>query len=40
MNVVKYLIEYQHMPTGSTRPLHDGEIVGIEASDSGGFAVD
>lgn len=37
--MVKYLIEYQHMPAGSTRPLDDGEIVGIEASDSGDFAV-
>ena len=36
--MVKYFIEYQHLPKGSPRPHDDGEIVGIEVSDKGGFA--
>jgi len=36
--MIKYFIEYQHMPKGSARPIDDGEIVGIEVSDKGGFA--
>jgi hypothetical protein len=33
---IKYRIDYQYLPKGSSRPQDDGEVVGIEAtSDSG-----
>jgi hypothetical protein len=33
---IKYGIDYQYLPKGSSRPQDDGEVVGIEAtSDSG-----
>lgn len=36
---VKYGIDYQYMPKGSPRPIDDGEIVGIEATDGSGVVV-
>lgn len=30
---MKYYIDFQHMPKGSSRPTDDGEIVGIEAGE-------
>jgi hypothetical protein len=36
---VKYLIDYQYLGKGDSRPLDDGEIVGIEATDESGVVV-
>jgi hypothetical protein len=36
---VKYVIDYQYMPEGAARPIDDGEIVGIEATDKGGLVI-
>lgn len=36
---MKYFIDYQYLPKGAARPLDDGEAVGIEATDQGGFAL-
>jgi hypothetical protein len=36
--MVKYWIEYQHMPDGAPRPVDQGEVVAIEVTDKGGFA--
>lgn len=36
---MKYGIDYQYLPKGSHRPLDDGEIVGVEATDQSGTAL-
>lgn len=36
---MKYTIDYQYMPSGSSRPIDDGEIVTIEALDTDGHTV-
>jgi hypothetical protein len=36
---MKYHIDYQFLPKGALRPIDDGEIVGIEATDEGGVVV-
>ena len=33
---MKYHIDYQHLPNGAGRPIDDGEIVGIDATDESG----
>ena len=32
---MKYLIDYQYLPTDAARPLDDGEVVAIEIDDTG-----
>ena len=34
-----YHIDYQFMPKGSSRPIDDGEIVGIQADDKSGMVL-
>ena len=36
---MKYSVDYQYLPQGSTRPQDEGEVVGIEATDKSGFFV-
>jgi hypothetical protein len=36
---MKYGIDYQYLPKGAQRPLDDGEVVGIEATDERGAVV-
>lgn len=36
---MKYTIDYQYMPSGSARPVDDGEVVTIDALDSDGHTV-
>jgi hypothetical protein len=36
---VQYKIDYQFMPKGAKRPIDEGEIVGIEATDKGGLVL-
>ncbi len=36
---IKYSVDYQHLPTGSQRPVDDGEIVNIEATDQSGVVI-
>ncbi len=36
---MKYSIDYQYLPKGSSRPIDDGEIVGIEATDATGTVI-
>jgi hypothetical protein len=36
---MKYFIDYQHMPKGTARPLDDGSVIPIEASDKSGLVV-
>lgn len=36
---MKYGIDYQYLPKGAVRPVDDGEIVGIEATDESGVVV-
>lgn len=36
---MKYYIDYQHMPKGAARPLDEGNVVPIEASDKNGLVV-
>ena len=36
---IKYFIDYQYMPKDRSRPLDDGEAVGIEATDKNGVVV-
>jgi hypothetical protein len=36
---MKYGIDYQYLPLGAQRPLDDGEIVGIEATDATGTVI-
>ncbi len=33
---MKYEIDYQYLPKGAQRPIDDGEIVGIQATDATG----
>lgn len=33
---MKYYIDYQYLPEGATRPLDDGEAIGIEATGEAG----
>lgn len=37
--MIKYFIDYQHLPAGHERPIDDGEIVGIKATDENGIVV-
>ena len=36
---MKYGIDYQYLPKGAGRPIDDGEIVGIHATDESGVVV-
>ena len=36
---MKYGIDFQYLPKGSSRPIDDGEIVGIEATDESGVVL-
>jgi len=36
---MQYNIDYQFLPKGAKRPVDDGEIVGIEATDKSGVVV-
>lgn len=36
---MKYGIDYQFLPKNSDRPIDDGEIVGIEATDQSGIVL-
>lgn len=36
---MKYYIDYQYLPTNARRPLDDGEVVAIEADDTGGTVI-
>lgn len=36
---IKYGIDYQYLPKGAARPIDDGEIVGIEATDESGVVL-
>lgn len=36
---MKYFIDYQYLRKNAARPSDDGQVVGIEVSDAGGFAV-
>jgi hypothetical protein len=37
--MIKYTIDYQHMPKDSDRPHDDGEIITIEATDASGLVI-
>ena len=37
--MIKYSIEYQHMPSGHDRPIDDGEILGASFSQDEGSAL-
>ena len=36
---MKYYIDYQFLPKDAARPIDNGEVVGIEASDASGMVV-
>ena len=36
---MKYIIDYQYMPAGNSRPQDEGEVITIEAQDSSGDTV-
>lgn len=36
---MQYRIDYQYLPASSSRPIDDGEIVGIEATDQSGVVI-
>jgi hypothetical protein len=37
--MMKYFIDYQHLPKGAARPCDDGEAVGIQATDQSGVVL-
>lgn len=36
---MKYEIEYQYLPSGKQRPIDDGEVIGIQATDESGVVL-